>query len=234
MADALQSPQPGITLAPIAVTPFPVPDDVPLRVMPWAPHELRTPNQPPWLRVYRTARAAHRAAMTGKARVCLFNFETNCARFGLLPQPGEDDQARYQRWLAGVDRAVPATPVDSGHFSTIAETMGTHEDGLLDVVEMARINSSTVFPDPAISDAYYFRPNDLIEMIEAGAASLHCIPLGYGGYFDSRLFHAGPARATAGGHPLVGPHLPKPGQLALGRNRTMRRKGAGLFADDMN
>lgn len=222
-------------LAPLIVTPLPVPEIVPARIMPWVSHELRTPNQASWLRVYRTAGPAFRVAQQRPGvLISLFNFETNCLHYGLPPVPDEDDEARYQRWLAGLDRAVPGVPKDGGDVGGASAQLGVHTDGALDVVEMARINSSTVFPDPVQSMPHYLDLAPLVAKIEAGTVPLSCIPLGYGGFFKSHLPHAGAAYATAGGRPLLGPHLPKPGQLAKGRNRTWPRPGAGFFVDDLD
>lgn len=222
-------------LAPLIVTPLPVPAVIPARIMPWMSHELRTPNQPPWLRVYRTAGPAFRVAMhRSSVLVSLFNFETNCAHYGLPPIQGESDEARYHRWLTGMDRAVTEAPIDGGNVAGASAQLGIHHDGPHDVVGMARINSATVIPDPLQAVVHYFDLAPLVAKIESGTVPLRCFPLVYGGFFKSHLPHAGAALATPGGRPLLGPHLPQPGQLALGRNLTWRRTNAGLFVDDFD
>lgn len=218
----------------VQVEALPVPQKVSLKAWPWTSQELRTDNQPQWLRVYRTARPAFNAARYGRARIGLVNFETNCLHYGLPAPQYESDEARFARWMAGLNRAIPETPTECGALGGVSLRMGTHEDGITDVLEMSRMNSSAVTIDPAVSDSYFFTREKLDSDIDAGMVRLFCNPYGYGNFMDSKLFHCGPAYATKRGTPLVGPHLPAQGQQAFGRVRAFRRPGAGLFADDFS
>lgn len=219
--------------AALRVEPFPVPQNVPLKTWPWTQQELRTPNQPHWLRVYRTALPAYKAVHKARARISLVNLETNCLHHGMPPLAGESDSERLARWIAGLDRAVTGLPKEIGQLGGVSPRMGTHFDGMGDVLELVRINSAYLQIDPALSDGYHTNRGRLDGDIKSGTARLMCQPPAYGVYADSSLFHSGPAAATVDGTPLEGPHLPEAGKVPMGRVRVFARWAVPLFADDL-
>lgn len=224
----------NIAATPLIVTPLPVPDVLPKRLMPWSSHELRVPNQPSWLSLYRTARPALNSTLWNRVSVSLFHFESNCLHYGLSAPKKESDEARFARWCLGADRAIKRRPVAVNWLPSIVARIGIHDDDPRQVAEILRINSAVLILDPTVSNRYFYQRHLLPDAIKSGAVGLFCGADGWGTYLDTRKLHAGPGRALPDGTQLLGPHLPNDGDFALGRNRPFWRPGAQYLTDDLS